>query len=132
MKGTLFMILNQLMNPGLLLFGLIKLCGYTVLLKMMLKSSIYFSFLVSFIRMVLGLTLGLILLKFMGPYSHHLFVFYFMITFLRLIEWYLVLSLFYPQEFKHKMKSTGISVLASMILDPLAVFGIISLDGLIC
>ena len=124
---------NYFTNAGFLFFTLIKLVGYIALLKTLTKGSIKLACITGFFRTLLGLGIGMALLKFTKSNDLHLELFYLLVTALRASEWTLVLYAFYSKWIAiNSFKKIVIATLASTALDLFAVFGLISIDGLIC
>lgn len=121
-------------NTGVVIFTLIKFVGYFALLHFLFKkNSVLNLFIVSFVRSFLGVSIGLMFLEYFKVHENHLIVFYAVVMIFRMLEWALVLRLFYPKEFSTRgLYLVMITTLVSSVLDLLAFAGFVSKTGLIC
>lgn len=125
-------LMQMLSNPGMLLFVAIKVVGYSYLLLMVYKNSNKLvAPLAGSVRALMGLALGAVILVTAPNLASKLYLFYAVILVIRMIEWVMVLKLFYRHE-EMSLKRLALFTLASSLLDLFAVAGLVSVDGLIC
>ena len=121
-------------NMGVVIFTLIKFVGYFALLYFLFKKSSFLNlFSASLIRSFLGVSLGLLLLEYIKVHDHRMMVFYAIVVIFRMLEWALILRVFYPKVFSIRGFNLVVNTtLVSSVLDLLALAGLVSKTGLIC
>ena len=127
-------IIKILTNPGVLIFGAVKLLGYIFLLtKLFRDASTFRSVSAGVARSILGLVLGSLILSQSQADHAPLFTFYGVVLVIRTLEWALILRIAFPEEFRLRpVELVLITSGVSTLLDIPAVLGMISKTGLIC